>query len=167
MKSLKKYSYKSLESGNKKTYFHNFKQMSRFCPLWGADSVGLLSGAGKNGGSYKPSQLPCTFLSFYSKPHNRFCNFQKIFTEECMFFSQSYSLTLLAIKYLEAQNCVKGHCWAIVLNTIFIGSPFGSQLHSATQKSHINIAFVKHGCPAFDLKWIAIVRVHSVCCQQK
>lgn len=83
---------------------------------------------------------------------NRFCNFWNVFTEEHVFFFQFYSLTLLATNYLEAQNCVKGHCWAIVLNAIFIGSPFGNELHSATQKSHINIAFVRHGCPAFGLK---------------
>lgn len=126
--------------------------MSRFCPLWGADSVGVLSGASKNGGSCKSSQLPCIFLSFYSKPCNRFCNFQKAFIEEHVFFFQFHSLTLLATNYSEAQNCVKGHCWAIALNAIFIGSPFGSELHSATQKSHINIAFVRHSCPVFGLK---------------
>lgn len=109
--------------------------------------------------------------------HVPFCHFTanlaidsvifEMYSQKNMCFPSNSTPWLLATNYLEAQNCVKGHCWAIVLNAIFIGSPFGSELHSATQKSHINIAFVRHGCPAFGLVWRAIVRVHSVCCQQK
>lgn len=110
--------------------------------------------------------------------HVPFCHFMvnltidsvtfKRYSQKSMCFSSSSTpWPYWQQNYLEAENCVKGHCWAIVQNAIFIGSPFGSELHSAAQKSHINIAFVRHGCPVLGLKWRAIVRVHSVCCQQK